>query len=80
MFSHVKESIEAHLTMVLAALAVSRTIQDRTGLSIRRFVRTLRPLRAAQISIGAHNLTVPPAINPDIQAIIDAATSPNGVT
>lgn len=74
MFSHVRESIEAHLTMITAALAVSRTIQTRTGLSIRRFVRTLRPLRAAQISIGGRTITIPPAIAPDIQAIITAAT------
>lgn len=79
MFSHVRDSIEAHLTMVWAALAVSRTIQTRTGLSIRRFVRTLQPFRAAKISIGPHTLTVPPAIDPDTHALINAATK-NGVT
>lgn len=79
MFSHVRDSIEAHLTMVLAALAVSRTIQARTGLSIRRFVRTLKPLRAAQISIGQQKLTIPPAIEPETQTLIDAATQPDEV-
>ena len=74
-FSHVRDSIEAHLTMVTAALAVSRTIQARTGVSIRRFVRTLKPLRAAQISIGGHTVTVPPAIDPETQALINAATT-----
>ncbi len=80
MFSHERESIEAHLTMVMAALAISRTIQARTGLSIRRFVRTLRPLRAARLSIGSHTLTVPPTIDPDTQAIITAATTKDRVT
>lgn len=78
-FSHVRDSIEANLAMVLAALAVSRTIQQRTGLSIRRVVRTLRPLRSARISIGPQTLTVPPAIDPNTHAIIDAATG-NDVT
>ena len=36
------DPIEAHLTIVFAALAVSRWIEDRTGWSIRKFVRTAR--------------------------------------
>jgi len=74
MFSHIRDSIEAHLTMVMAALAVSRTIQARTHMSIRRFVRTLRPLRAAHIQIGQQTITVPPAIDTATQATIHAAT------
>jgi hypothetical protein len=35
-------SIEAHLTIVFAALAVSRWIEARTGWSIRKFVKTTR--------------------------------------
>jgi hypothetical protein len=35
-----RDSIEAHLTIVFAALAVSRWIEARTGWSIRKFVRT----------------------------------------
>jgi hypothetical protein len=35
-----RDSIEAHLTIVLAALAVSRWIEATTGWSIRKFVRT----------------------------------------
>jgi transposase len=34
-----RDSIEAHLTIVFAALAVSRWIEHRTGWSIRKFVR-----------------------------------------
>ena len=36
MFHHTREAIEAHLTVVFAALAVARYLQDATGLSIRR--------------------------------------------
>ena len=35
-----RDSIEAHLTIVFAALAVSRWIEARTGWSIRKFVKT----------------------------------------
>ncbi len=43
-YHHKRESIEAHLTIVFAALAVSRLIENRTGWSVRRFVRTARPI------------------------------------
>ena len=47
MFARTRDAIEAHLTIVFTALAVSRAAQDRTGLSLRRVLRTLRPLRSA---------------------------------
>ncbi len=42
-FARTRDAIEAHLTIVFTALALSRTIQNRTGLSIRRFLRLLAP-------------------------------------
>jgi len=44
-FHRLKDSIEAHLTIVFAALAVSREAQTRTGLSIKKIITTL-PERA----------------------------------
>ncbi len=41
-YHRTRDSIEAHLTIVLAALAVSRWIEARTGWSIRKFVKTAR--------------------------------------
>lgn len=41
MFARTRDSIEAHLTIVFTALALSREIQNRTGLSLRRVLRTL---------------------------------------
>jgi hypothetical protein len=35
-----RESIEAHLTIVFAALAISRWIEDTTTWSIKKFVKT----------------------------------------
>ncbi|TDO51508.1 DDE family transposase [Kribbella sp. VKM Ac-2527] len=35
MFHHTRDAIEAHLTIVFTALAVSREVQNRTGLAIR---------------------------------------------
>jgi hypothetical protein len=72
LFARERDAIEAHLTIVFAALAVARTIQDRTGLAIRRFTRALRPLRSATIDINGAIQTFPPSIDDDTAAILDA--------
>jgi hypothetical protein len=77
MFARTRDAIEAHLTIVFTALAVSRTVQDRTGQSLRRVLRTLRPLRSATIEINGTICTFPPALSPDETAIITALKHPN---
>ncbi|TDO33286.1 DDE family transposase [Kribbella sp. VKM Ac-2527] len=76
MFARTRDAIEAHLTIVFTALAVSRTVQNRTGLSLRRFLRTLKPLRSATVEINGVITTIPPALSPDQEAILDALDRP----
>jgi transposase len=76
MFAHTRDAIEAHLTIVFTALAVSRELQTRTGLALRNLVRQLRPLRSATIAINGTQQTFPPQIPADKQTILDAITSP----
>ena len=71
MFHRIRDSIEAHLTIVFAALAVSREAQDRTGVSIKKIVQTLRPLRSATISLGRQQITARPRIPDAAQAILN---------
>jgi hypothetical protein len=75
-FARTRDAIEAHLTIVLAALALARTVQDRTGVSIGKVLRELRPLRSASIEINGIVRTYPPAINDHQRALLDALTSP----
>jgi hypothetical protein len=72
MFHRTRDAIDAHLTIVFAALAVSREVQSRTGLAIRNVVRQLRPLRTATIAINGAVQAFPPAIPATQQAILDA--------
>jgi len=76
-FARTRDAIEAHLTIVFTALAVSRTVQNRTSLSIRRVLRTLRPLRSATIEINGTIHTFPPALGPAETAIINTLKDPN---
>jgi hypothetical protein len=62
-----RESIDAHLSVVFAALAVTRFIEARTGWSIRKFVRTTRRYRTIQIRAGQHTLTAEDPLPPDLR-------------
>ncbi len=59
---------------MFTALAVSREVQNRTGLAIRNVIRQLRPLRSATVAINGAQQTIPPAIPTDKQRILDALT------
>ena len=72
MFARKRDAIEAHLTIVFTALAISRTIQNRSGLAIRRVLRQLRPLRSASIAINGVIQEFPPAIDDENRTLIDS--------
>ena len=70
-YHHLRDSIEAHLTIVFAALAVSRWIETQTGWSIRKFVRTARRYRTIQIQAGQHTVTAAEPLPADLKAALD---------
>jgi transposase len=67
-----RDSIEAHLTIVFAALAVSRWIEHQTGWSIRRFIKTARRYRTIDIQAGDHVITAADPLPDDLQQALDA--------
>ncbi len=66
-YHHKRASIEAHLTIVFAALAVSRFVEERTGWSIRKFVRTARRYRTVTIRAGQQLLTAEDPLPADLR-------------
>jgi hypothetical protein len=69
-FHRTRDSIEAHLTIVFAALAVARCVQDQTGTAIARLVKQLRPLRTSTIAINGAVQDFPPQIPAAEQEIL----------
>ncbi|NCL75982.1 hypothetical protein AIIKEEIJ_03453 [Rhodococcus sp. YH1] len=69
-FHRTRDAIEAHLTIVFAALAVARCVQDRTGVAIARVVKQLRPLRTSTIAVNAAVQDFPPQIPAADQEIL----------
>jgi Transposase DDE domain len=74
-YHHIRESIEAHLSIVVTALAVSHWIEHQTGLSIKKFVRTARRYRTVKIKAGRQILT---AADPLPDELRDALTKIGG--
>ena len=67
-FHHTRDAIEAHLSVVMAALAVARYLQELTGISIKRIIRTLKPLQDVTINLNGHKITAQPQIPPTAAA------------
>jgi hypothetical protein len=75
-YHHLRDSIEAHLTIVFAALAVSRWIEHQTGWSIRKFVKTARRYRTIEVQAGDHVITAADPLPDDLRHALDAINDP----
>lgn len=69
-FHHTRDSIEAHLTIVFAALAVSRWLENASGWSIRKLVKTLRRYKTIQIQVGEQTITAQDQLPADLAKLI----------
>ncbi|WP_108965483.1 IS1634 family transposase [Actinomyces sp. Z16] len=70
-FHHTHDAIQAHLTVVMASLAVARHLQQATGVSIKRLVRELKPLQEVTITINGHQITAQPQTTQTAQQILN---------
>jgi hypothetical protein len=77
-YHHQRDTIEAHLTIVFAALAVSRWIERQTGWSIRKFVKTARRYRTIEIQAGDHVIPAADPIPDDLRQALDAINTQTG--
>ena len=75
-FHHTRDAIEAHLTVVMAALAIARHLQDTTGISIKRIIRTLKPLQEITINLNGHHINAAPQLTPKSEQILTALSTP----
>ena len=74
-YHHTRESIDAHLNVVFAAMAVSHYIETQTGWSIQKFVRTARRYRTVRIKAGHQILTAADPLPDDLRdALARSAT------
>jgi hypothetical protein len=70
-FHHEKDAIEAHLTVVFAALALGRDLQTRSGVTVKKLVQTLRTARSATIEINGQRMALDPELTEPVHAILE---------
>ena len=68
-FHRTRDAIEAHLTVVFTALAISRFMQDTTGASLKKIITTLRPLREFTGRVGGQDITFDPEVTGEARKI-----------
>ena len=74
-FHRKRDAIEAHLTLVLSALAVAKNIEQQTGISIRKFVQVLRPIRNGTVIINGQEYVAKEEISKDIHILLNKLQS-----
>ena len=70
-----REAIEAHLTIVLAALGISKQIEYKTGISINQFVKIMRPIRTGLAVINGNEILLEPVVPSSVKSIINKLNS-----
>lgn len=65
------EAIEAHLTVVFAALAVTRHLQRVTGVTIKQIIQVLPPIQSARVEINGQEVEFQPKIPDHTQHLLD---------
>ena len=69
-FHRKRDSIEAHLTIVLTAITLGRYIESQTGISIKQFVKTLRPIRSGVVIINGREYPAKEIIPQSVQNLL----------
>jgi tetratricopeptide (TPR) repeat protein len=70
-FHRKRDEIEAHLTIVFAALAIGRNIEYQTGISIKQFVKLLRPIRSGIVTINGNEFLAKPEIPDTVKSVLN---------
>ena len=55
---------------VLAAMAVGKTIEAKTGISLKQFVKILRPIRSGVITVNGHDYPIEAQIPEVIHSLL----------
>jgi hypothetical protein len=70
-FHRKKDAIEAHLTIIMATLAIGKNIESLSGMSLKQVIKMLRPIRSGTVVISGKAYEAAAVIPPSIQCIVD---------
>jgi transposase len=70
-FHRKKDAIEAHLTIIMATLAIGKNIESASGMSLKQVIKALRPIRSGTVVIGGKTYQAQAIVPQNIQTIVD---------
>ena len=76
-YHRLQDSIEAHLSIVVAALAVARRLEHLTGWSLKKFITTARRYKTITIRVGDHDITAADPIPDDLELALNRIHDPD---
>jgi len=76
-FHRKKDSIDAHLTVVMASMAVGHVLEQLSGLSLKRLVRTLKRYRTFTVEVAGHRVFAQAPVPDDVALIVDRLPKPS---
>lgn len=79
-FHRTKDGTDAHLTIVFAALAVSRYMYSKTGTTAPKIVEILRPIQEVTMTIAGHPHTGTTPLTAEAERLVSALTKATTVT
>ena len=74
-FHHTRDATWAHPTAVTAPLAVTRQLQNATGISIKRVIRALKPLKDVTINLNGRRINA--ALRLTDNGVLTALSTPS---
>lgn len=69
-FHRRREAIEAHLTLVLAALAVGKCLEEKAQMSLKQLVKLLRPIRSGVVTVNGQEYPAEADVSPVIHTLL----------
>lgn len=76
-FHRKHDSIQAHLTIVMAAMAIGHYLEQRSSMSLKRLIRTLKKYRTFEIAIQGQTIHAASETPPEITRLISQLTDSN---
>jgi hypothetical protein len=69
-YHHNRDAIEAHLTIVFAALAISKNIEHQTGISIKHFIKLPRSIRSGIVTFNGKEFLAEPEVPDEAKQVL----------
>jgi len=70
-FHRKRDAIEAHLTIIMATIAIGKTIEHLSGASLKSVIKTLRPIRSGTVIINGKSYQAEAIIPSSLQPLVD---------